>query len=116
MTELNIGLTGDQVRLYQLYVIESKFKNKDITFKHYINMTLDLMEKYGATHEIVALMFSHIQANKNKKLAKELLSKNNFSEVLNSMLETNIFDENGKILIDLTTEFWQSYSTFRGWK
>ena len=108
-------ITGNSIRIYQLFVLESSYKIKRITLQHYIEMSLDLMKKYGATHELVALLFSHIQSNRNRKFIKEnILSKESFSEILNSMLETNIFDKEGNILVDLTTDFWQSMSEFKG--
>ena len=108
-------ITGNDIRLFQMSVLESSFKIKRITLKHYIEMTLDLMKKYGATHELVALLFSHIQSNRNRKFIKEnILNNESYLEILNSMLETKVFDKKGNILVDLKEDFWQSMSEFKG--
>lgn len=101
-------IKGNDIRIFQLHVIESSYRIKKITLKHYITQTLDLIKKYGATVEIVVLLMSNIQANRNKKFVKELLQNNKeYLLLIDSMIETKIIDLDGKILKDLNDDFFK---------
>ncbi len=87
-----------QTRQFQAYVLESAYEGKQIDLRRYVEMTLNIWEKYGLVQSMIIKLHANLQKNLESDVVKEVLNEyENLNIQLEHFINDGIFDNEGNL-------------------